>query len=268
MSVAAAAGAAEPSRTRSLFGTESEYAVSGWSSGRVLPPSEVALMLLARAESYPHMRGAEAGMFLPNGGRFYIDQSHPEWASPECTNPWEAVRHGLAGDLFLSRLAADLVREDPSIASLAVRKGNIDYESQVTWGNHENYLLRRDPHAVRPGLVSHLVTRIVFAGAGGFDPFDTRGPRFVLSPRALFLRGGIGRSAPSALTLVDERAQHHCAGFYRQHLMCGEGLQSHLGALLRLGTTALVIALEAEIGLGLARKSDDEIAGERQAGTR
>jgi proteasome accessory factor A len=149
-------------------------------------------MLLARAESGPHMPGVESGMFLPNGGRFYVDLSHPEWASPECTNPWDAVRHGLAGDLFLSRLAADLVRKNTLVADLAVRKGNIDYLSKVTWGNHENYLLRRNPRAVRPGLVSHLVTRIVMTGAGGFDPFDTRCPSFVLSPRALFLRRGIG----------------------------------------------------------------------------
>ena len=242
---------------RALFGTETEYAVTAVGRDEsVLPPSWLGEQLSARAAEHPHLVGNESGVFLPNGGRFYIDTGHhPEYASPETTNPWDAVRYALAGDRFVSQLAQEVGRAESRIARMTVRKGNVDYASGVTWGSHENYLHRRPPAALRPALVPHLVSRLVFTGAGGFDPFERGHPQFVLSPRALFIRRPIGSSAADGRALVDDRSQPHCAGYSRQHLMCGDALQSHLATFLRIGTTALVVAL---VDAGCA--SDDDVA--------
>lgn len=231
--------------SQALFGTETEYAVTAFdAAGRVLPVEGVADKLLAHAAARPSLFGGEPGFFLSNGARFYVDGSHPEYASPETTNPWDAVRYALAGDSLMSQLADEVTCDHPEIASVVVRKGNVDYAGPTTFASHENYLHSRPPAELRPALVPHLISRIVFTGAGGFDPFDGKRARFVLSPRALFTRQRlVATSVHGDLALVDDRTQPLCDGFHRQHLVCGDANRSHLSLFLRLGSTALVAAL-------------------------
>ena len=229
-----------------LFGTETEYAITALDhEDGVLASSGIARQFHERAAARPHLPGCESGIFLAsNGARFYIDAGdHPEYASAEASNPWEALRSTLAGDRLMSGLAREVSERDPKIASLVVRKGNVDLASDATWGNHESYLHRCPPDALRHTLVPHLVSRITFTGSGGFDAIAGTGLRFVLSPRARFVRRVVAHSAPGEIALVDCRAQPHCTGFHRQHVMCGDANQSHLSMLLRLGTSALVVAL-------------------------
>lgn len=228
-----------------LFGTESEFAVTALDRDScVLPVANITAHLLQRAAVRPHLLGAESGIFLMNGGRFYLDAGHhPEYAAPETTNPWDAVRYALAGDRLVSLLAHEVSGENAQIANLVLRKGNIDYASRTTWGSHENYLHRRPPGELRAALVPHLISRIVFTGSGGFDPGVSTHPRFLLSPRASFVKLAVGTSAPGEFALVDDRVQPHCTGYHRQHVICGDANQSHLAMLLRIGTTALVVAL-------------------------
>jgi proteasome accessory factor A len=230
-------------RARSLVGIETEYAVSVL--GDDVSAREGAVKrIYHRALTRPHLAGIESGIFLSNGGRFYIDGGcHPEWASPEASNPWDGVRYATAGDRLLGQLADEVIRESPNMSGLVVRKGNVDYSSRTTWASHENYLHRCAPPALRSALVSHLISRIVFTGGGGFDPNGKTHPAFVLSPRALFIRALIAPSSMGALALVDERNQPHCKGFFRQHVMCADATESHLAMFLRLGTTAIVVAM-------------------------
>jgi proteasome accessory factor A len=233
-----------PERARVIFGTETEYGVNAFAGdGRPLPANPVVNEFLTRAAARPSLPGSESGVFLANGARFYLDGGHPEYASPETTNPWDAVRYSLAGDALMLQLAEEVPRAQPDIARLVVRKGNVDYAGQTTFGSHENYLHRCPSVRLRPALVPHLVSRIVLTGGGGFDPFETSRARFVLSPRALFLTRQIAVSVLGGRALVDERDQPHCAGFSRQHLTCGDANRSHLSLFLRIGTTALVVAL-------------------------
>src|SRR5271163_4692336 len=39
-----------------------------------------------------------ANTVLTNGARFYVDHAHPEYSSPECRTPLEAVRFDVAGE--------------------------------------------------------------------------------------------------------------------------------------------------------------------------
>jgi hypothetical protein len=240
---------------RALFGTETEYAVTALDrEGNALPG--VAGLIATRAALRPHLPATESGVFLANGGRFYTDVGgHPEYASPETVNPWDGVRYALAGDRLLTEFVQEVVETTPRIAGLVLRKGNVDYAHEgITWASHENYLCRLAAADLRPRLVPHLISRIVFTGAGGFDPFDMSCPRFVLSPRALFIRQIVAlATSAEGRALVDTRDQPHCTGFHRQHIVCGDALRGHLGSFLRLGTTALVIAL---IEAGCDREED------------
>jgi len=160
---------------RRLFGTETEYAVTALDqAGVVFPPSEVGGALLrAAGRTLPHLPGTlDAGLFLANGSRLYVDAGdHPEVAGPECTDPWNAVRYARAGDLILLRLAEEVRRRNPAVAELRIFTGNVDYASGsgATWGAHESYCHRADPSLLGRGLVPHLVSRVIYSGAGGFD---------------------------------------------------------------------------------------------------
>jgi hypothetical protein len=230
--------------TLTLVGTETEYAITALDErGGLLPLDGILRSFQEHAARRPSMSGNESGVFLSNGSRFYVDGSHPEYASAEASSPWDVVRLALAGDRLMAQLAQEVSEADHGIASLVVRKGNVDYMSDTTWGNHENYLHRCPSARLRHELIPHLVSRTVLTGSGGFELADGTTPRFVLSPRARFIRRVVDPSAPGAIALVDDRTQPHCKGFLRQHLMCGDANQSHLSMFVRFGATALVLAL-------------------------
>ena len=81
---------------------------------------------------------------LTNGARYYVDHAHPEYSTPECSNPLEVVVHDRAGELVVRRSmeAANRLlsawRGDRDLQEQFGRKGN-------SYGCHENYLLDRAP---------------------------------------------------------------------------------------------------------------------------
>jgi hypothetical protein len=239
--------------TGPMFGLETEYAVTALDgAGVVLPRSVLIKQLMAKAvETLVHVPGGrDSGLFLANGCPFYIDAGdHPEIAAAECMNPFDAVRYAKAGDQIMWRLAEQVRHDHPGIAEILVGKGNVDYSgSGQSWGSHESYLHQVAPARLRRRLVPHLVSRVIYAGPGGFHP-AADGVEFLLSPRSVFIAHPAANGTPGQRPLVDEREQPLGAGYFRQHLVCGESLQSDLAAFLRVGTTALVVALE-DAGLG------------------
>jgi hypothetical protein len=232
---------------RRLFGTETEYAVVALDrAGRSLPPGTMSgAMLDAARRTLPHLVGSvEAGLFLANGSRLYVDAGdHPELASPECLDPWAAVRYAKAGHLTIVRLARTAA-ESTGIASVNVFAGNVDYSGTgATWGSHESYCHHADTGELRRRLLPHLVSRVIYCGAGGFNPLSP-GLEFTLSPRSHHLVRDSSEHSTRDRGIVHTRDQALAGhGYQRQHLLCGETLQSELGSWLRVGTTALVIAL-------------------------
>ena len=128
------------------------------------------------------------GRFLSNGARFYIDCGHhPEWSTAELANPWDAVRHVLAGERWLGRLA-ESVSEPGGRPAVSLFKTNVDPTTRVAWGCHESVLFEHTSAGqLTASLIPLLVTRVIYTGAGGFDAFAP-GLEFVISPRAMFLQ--------------------------------------------------------------------------------
>jgi hypothetical protein len=109
---------------------------------------------------------------LTNGARLYEDHGHPEYATPECTNPIQAVVYDKAGEriLNLARISAnrELTRSyRRSQDEIVIYKNNADVMGH-SFGCHENYLVeRRTPWTrIRDYLMPFLVTRQIFTGAG------------------------------------------------------------------------------------------------------
>src|SRR5690349_21127740 len=134
-----------------------------------------------------------ANVILTNGARLYVDHAHPEFSTPECTNPLDVVRWDRAGEqvmLQASRLAAQV----PGTAPILLYKNNTDNKG-ASYGAHENYLMRRStPFA---DIVRHLtpffVSRQVMCGAGRVGRGqDGREEGFQLTQRADFFEVEVG----------------------------------------------------------------------------
>jgi proteasome accessory factor A len=242
--------------SRRMFGVETEYAVTAFGpDGALLPREECVNQLLRRAEhTVPHLKGHGSGdLYLQNGSRLYVDAGHhPELSSPECLNPWDVVRYARAGDIILERLADGVSGKDRRTGQVLVFKGNVDYSgSGTTWGSHESYLHRADADLLRQRLIPHLVSRVIYTGAGGFNALSP-GLEFMLSPRAAHLTQVVSDQSTSSRGIIHTRDESlSAAGYRRQHLICGESLQSDVASWLRVGVTAVIVALiEAGVPCG------------------
>ena len=232
-----------------LFGIETEYALTGLDgSGEPINRDIILnkLMALARAR-LPHVPDVTGhGMFLATGARFYIDApDHPEFTTPECTTPWEVVRYVQAGERTLLRLADELVVRGRRVAEVVILRSNVDYSgTDSTWGTHESYLHRSNPRALPAQVIPHLVSRIIYTGAGGFNSRFRHGIDFTLSPRVPHLEHAVSEQSTHSRGIFHTKDESLSSnGYHRLHILCGESLCSELAGWLKVGTTALVVAL-------------------------
>jgi len=224
-----------------LMGLETEYALGGEHR------EEVLLSLITKVErTVPSLPGmSPQDRYLANGGRLYIDAGlHPEYATPECDSPWEAVRRQLAGDRLLVGALEQVAPSLTGDGGAGLFKCNVDYSGcKTTWGSHESYMYKASPSAFPSQIIPHLVSRVIFAGAGGFNSLAA-GIEFTLSPRAAHLKSEISDSSTGQRGIFHTKNERLARrGYNRMHLLCGESLCSHIGAWLRVGTTAVVVAM-------------------------
>src|SRR5688572_15924043 len=238
--------AAENSVRPLLMGVETEYAVTGFHVDGAAPAETLLDYFLQTARRrLPHVpeERSSIGVFLGNGGRFYIDAgSHPEFATPECTEPRELLTYVRAGERILLELAREVARNISYIDEIGVFRCNVDYSAKTTWGCHESYLHRTDPQVLPKLLIPHLVSRVIYSGAGGFN-VRSAGVEFTLSPRVSMLEHTISETSTAARGIFHTKDETlGTAGQHRLHVLCGESLCSDLGVLLKIGTTALIVA--------------------------
>jgi proteasome accessory factor A len=186
-----------------------------------------------------------ANVILPNGARLYVDHAHPEYSTPEVTNPLDVVRWDKAGEYVMLEAARRVASMPGVSAPINLYKNNTDNKG-ASYGAHENYLCRRDtPFA---SLVRHLVpfftTRQVVCGAGrvGLGQ-DGRTPGFQISQRADFFEVEVGLETTLKRPIVNTRDEPHAdADRYRRlHVIIGDANLSEISTYLKVGTTALVL---------------------------
>lgn len=238
-----------------LFGVETEYAIGGGNACDSESRYAAARQLLELASTSCRNLPDElsSGIFLENGSRFYLDSGrHPEFSTAECANPWDAVRYVEAGHRFILGLLDELNRcgsREPT----GCYRVNVDYcESGATWGCHESYLHHADPDSLPQDLIPHLVSRIIYTGAGGFDPLSA-GLKFTLSPRASYIRRVVSWDAACDRGIFHAKNEPLGHGYSRLHVIFGENLCSYLAMFLKIGATCLVVAM-AEAGLNPGRE--------------
>ena len=187
-----------------------------------------------------------ANVILTNGARLYVDHAHPEYSTPEVTNPRDAVIWDKAGELIMAEAAryAALV---PGSLPINLYKNNTDNKG-ASYGSHENYLVSRStPFA---DIVRHLtpffVTRQVFAGAGrvGIGQ-DGRGHGFQISQRADFFEVEVGLETTLKRPIINTRDEPHAdpEKHRRLHVIIGDANLAEISIFLKMGTTSLVLAM-------------------------
>src|ERR1700712_3558437 len=186
-----------------------------------------------------------ANVILTNGARLYVDHAHPEYSTPECTNPLAIVTWDKAGEqvaLDAARFAAGTGEGD-----LLLYKNNTDNKG-ASYGAHENYLVRRStPFA---DIVRHLtpffVTRQIVCGAGrvGLGQ-DGKGHGFQISQRADFFEVEVGLETTLKRPIINPRDEPHAdpEKYRRLHVIIGDANLSEISGYLKVGTTSLVIAM-------------------------
>ena len=185
-------------------------------------------------------------MVLTNGARLYVDHAHPEYSSPEVTNPRDAVTWDRAGELIMLESVRRL-QNRPGLPGVNLYKNNTDGKG-ASYGTHENYLMRREtPFAdIVRHLVPFFVVRQVICGSGrvGIGQ-DSRTPGFQLSQRADFFEVEVGLETTLKRPIINTRDEPHAvADLYRRlHVIIGDANHCDVANLLKLGTTSLVLAL-------------------------
>ncbi len=186
---------------------------------------------------------------LTNGARYYVDHAHPELSTPECANPLELVLYDKAGEEILRRSVASANKYLPAESPVTVIKNNSDGKGN-SYGCHENYLMDREvPFSrIAKQIITHFITRIIMIGAGKVGTElagNSRAIPFQLSQRGEFFEEEIGLETTLKRPIVNTRDEPHAdpARFRRLHVIVGDANMSEVSTFLKVGTTALVLAM-------------------------
>jgi proteasome accessory factor PafA2 len=187
-----------------------------------------------------------ANVILTNGARLYVDHAHPEYSTPECTNPRDIVLWDKAGEQVMLD-AARLAGTIPGTAPILLYKNNTDNKG-ASYGAHENYLMRRSTPFGE--IVRHLtpffVSRQVVTGAGrvGIGQ-DGRDHGFQLSQRADYFEVEVGLETTLKRPIINTRDEPHAdpEKYRRLHVIIGDANLSEISTYLKVGTTSLVLAM-------------------------
>lgn len=229
-----------------IFGIENEYGVTCTFNGqRRLSPDEVARYLFRRVVSW----GRSSNVFLENGARLYLDVgSHPEYATPECSSPLDAITHDKAGERILEGLVAaaeQRLAEEGIAGRISLFKNNTDSAGN-SYGCHENYLVGRvgEFQRLADTLIPFLVSRQVFAGAGKVLQ-TPRGAIFSLAQRAEHIWEGVSSATTRSRPIINTRDEPHADAerFRRLHVIVGDSNMSEYTAHLKVATCDLVLRM-------------------------
>jgi proteasome accessory factor A len=187
-----------------------------------------------------------ANVILTNGARLYVDHAHPEFSTPECTNPLDIVKWDRAGEQIMLD-ASIRAGQLPGGPAIVLYKNNTDNKG-VSYGAHENYLMRRStPFSDIVGhLTPFLVSRQVVTGAGrvGIGQ-DGRGEGFQISQRSDFFEVEVGLETTLKRPIINTRDEPHAdpEKYRRLHVIIGDANLAEVSTYLKVGTASLVLAM-------------------------
>jgi proteasome accessory factor A len=262
-----------------ILGTETEFGVAA-KDPEALDPVSNAIFLI---NSYPYLpspqalwdyenenplldaRGFEAdgererpgpeynrllNKIVANGGRLYVDGAHPEYSTPECTNAKDLVAYEKAGERIMDLCREMACRLKRGEDRFSVYKNNTDGKGN-SYGYHENYLISRDVpfDKVVSCLAPFFISRQIYAGAGKVGSENkTELVPYQLSQRADFFEVLVDLNTMVKRPIINTRDEPHAdpTRYRRLHVIVGDANMSEVSTYLKLGATALVLAMLEE----------------------
>ena len=195
---------------------------------------------------------------LTNGARYYVDHAHPECSTPECADALEVVTWDRAAEEILRRSMAASRTMLAADEEIVVHKNNSDGKGN-SYGCHENYLLAREVpfgRIVRQ-ITPFFVSRQLYCGAGKVGTevpggSDAEVP-YQLSQRADFFEEEVGLETTLKRPIVNTRDEPHADAqkYRRLHVIIGDANMSEVATYLKVGTTAIVLAMIEDDELGV-----------------
>jgi proteasome accessory factor PafA2 len=228
-----------------------------WDFERESPLRDARGFDMSRSDAHPSQLTDQddsdlglANLILTNGSRFYVDHAHPEYSTPEVTNPRDAVLWDRAGTVIAQRAA----NAGPVFDGQKIRlyKNNVDNKG-ASYGCHENYLMKRStPFAeIVRALIPFFVTRQLFTGTGRLGR-GTEGQQkeFQISQRADYFEVEVGLETTLKRPLINTRDEPHAdpEKYRRLHVIIGDANLSDTATLLKMGSTSIVLSM-IEAGL-------------------
>ncbi len=211
------------------------------------------------ADAYPpEVETNLVNAVLTNGARYYVDHAHPECSTPECADARDALVYDVAAEEILRRSMVAARQLLAPGEEIVVHKNNSDGKGN-SYGCHENYLLARETpfgRIVRQ-ITPFFVTRQLYCGAGkvgvelpGVSSADVP---FQLSQRADFFEEEVGLETTLKRPIVNTRDEPHADAqkYRRLHVIIGDANMSQVATYLKVGTTAIVLAMIEDDELGV-----------------
>jgi proteasome accessory factor A len=209
---------------RRIYGIETEYGITFSLKGqRRLSPDEVSRFLFRKVVAW----GRSSNVFLENGSRLYLDVgSHPEYATAECDSLSDVVAQDKAGESILREL--------------------VEYAQGNSYGCHENYCIERidDLTRLEQVFIPFLISRQIFTGAGKVVT-NAKGTAYSMSQRAEHIWEAISSATTRSRPIINTRDEPHAdpEKYRRLHVIVGDSNMSEFATYLKLGTSAVVLAM-------------------------
>jgi proteasome accessory factor PafA2 len=219
----------------------------------------------------PEVETTLVNAVLTNGARYYVDHAHPEISTPEVTTAREALVWDRAAEEIIRKSMTEATTILGDEGEIIVHKNNSDGKGN-SYGCHENYLIARQVPFGRLAtqVTAHFVTRQVFCGAGKVGcELPGRPDDYVpyqMSQRADFFEEEIGLETTLKRPIVNTRDEPHADAqkYRRLHVIVGDANMCEIGTYLKVGTTAIVLALIEDDELGDEWVLEDPVRAIRQ----
>ncbi len=246
-----------------ILGVETEYGLVGTdTSGETLDPELLSKQVIDLAkERLEHLPDLSSyGLFLTSGMRLYRDGPNGalEVATPECLDPFQVAAYVRAGDFLVRKLARERETSVSSTARVVALRNAVTYPAgqpdvlqlsrdrreASTRGQHECYSIPGEL-SIRDlalPLLSHLASRPLLTGEGGFDPTGPL-PVFTRSARLELFEAVSGHESTQHRSIWHRKDESLTDGTTKRvHLICGGTSITDATLILKVGATGLVLA--------------------------